>query len=51
VIIGFPRPIVLLLPFLPKNVCELRKWFPSLALLLKEERDAGAALRADRSDH
>jgi hypothetical protein len=42
VIIASLDQIVLFLPFLPKNVCELRKWFPSLALLLKEDRDAEA---------
>jgi hypothetical protein len=40
-----------LLSFLPKNVCELRKWFPSLALLLKEERDAGAPLSSIAKGH
>jgi hypothetical protein len=40
-----------LLPFLPKNVCELRKWFPSIALLLKEKRDAGAPLSSIAKGH
>jgi hypothetical protein len=29
----------------------LRKWFPSLALLLKEERDAGAPLSSIAKGH